>query len=231
MSRFRILMGLAAAAALSAASAVVAVPVADAANSPTFRDCSLLLPGIDPDFVQISGVSTGAGGSLTASGQVKLEASESADPGDSGNNVTLDVTVTAPGAAPMKVSGAGRGAVSVAVPLIDSTTGATMDTISWAATFDNGGHACPSSMTPLNTSPMPFVVTVPPGTPGATVGGGRGSCQVPNLKGKSLKAAKRAIHAAGCSLGKVKGRGRVKGQSPKVGKQLPAGGKVNVKLA
>ena len=33
-------------------------------------------------------------------------------------------------------------------------------TISWAATFDNGGHACPSELTPENTTPKPFVVTV-----------------------------------------------------------------------
>jgi hypothetical protein len=219
---------LAAATALSAASAVVAVPVADAANSPTFRDCSLFAAGVDPDFVQISGVSTGAGGSLTASGPVKLEASESADVGDSAGHVTLEVTVTAPGSAAKTVSGAATGAVTVAVPLIDSATHATTNTISWAATFDNGGHLCPSSSTPENTTPMPFVVTVPAGgAPGA----GGGACDVPKLRGKSLKAAKKAIRSAGCSLGKVKGRGRVKRQSPKAGTQLPAGGKVNVKLS
>jgi PASTA domain len=231
MRRIRILLGLAVAVALPAASAFVAVPVAEAANSPTFRDCSLFVAGIDPDFVQLSGVSTGAGGSLTASAQgpVKLEASESADPGDSGGHVTLDVTVTAPGAAPRMVSGAGTGAVILTVPLIDSATHDTTNTISWAATFDNGGHLCPSSSTPENTSPKPFLVTVPAGA-GGGAGTGGGICDVPKLKGKSLKAAKKAIKAAGCRLGQVKGQGKVKRQRPRAGTQLPSGGRVGIKL-
>ena len=227
MRTLRLLLALAAATSLSWALALVAVPAAQAANTPTFRDCSLFAPGIDPDFVQLSGVTAGAGGSLTAAGQVKIEASESADPGDSSGHVTLNVTVTAPGNAPKMVSGNGTGAVTLAVPLIGSTAGMTTDTISWAATFDNGGHACPSSNTPLNTSPMPFVVNVPAGTAGAT---GGAACDVPTLKGKTLKAARKAITAAGCRTGKVKGRGRVKGQSPKAGKQLPSGSAVNIRL-
>jgi PASTA domain-containing protein len=229
MRRTSIPIGLAI-AAVSAAAMLISVPAADAANSATFRDCSLIAPGIDPDFVQLSGVTAGSGGSLTASTQdpVKVEASESADPGDSSGHVTLNVTVTAPGNAPRMVSGMGTGAVTLTVPLIGSSTQATSDTISWAATFDNGGHACPSSSTPLNTSPMPFVVNVPAGTAGAMSGGG--SCDVPKLKGRSVKAARKAIRAAGCVPGKVKGHGRVVRQSPKAGKQLPAGSAVSIKL-
>jgi hypothetical protein len=33
-------------------------------------------------------------------------------------------------------------------------------TINWSATFDNGMHQCPSSVTPDNTGPNPFVVKV-----------------------------------------------------------------------
>jgi IPT/TIG domain len=59
-------------------------------------------------------------------------------------------------------------------------------------------------------------------------------CVVPKLKGKKLKATKRALRNADCRLGKVlpKGHqaGRVKHQSRTVGKVLPAGSKVNVKV-
>jgi len=54
------------------------------------------------------------------------------------------------------VSGAGTGKVRVSVPL---APGAKSYTISWAATFDNGNHQCPSVFTPENETPKPFVVT------------------------------------------------------------------------
>lgn len=41
---------------LASAFAVIPSAPAGAANSPTFRDCSLLVESVDPDFVQISGV-------------------------------------------------------------------------------------------------------------------------------------------------------------------------------
>ncbi len=63
------------------------------------------------------------------------------------------------------------------------------------------------------------------------------ACHVPNLKGKKLKAAKRSSRAAACAIGKVtKGKGitarsgTVKAQSPKPGKVLAVGAKVNVTL-
>ncbi len=59
-------------------------------------------------------------------------------------------------------------------------------------------------------------------------------CVVPKLKGKKLKAAKKALKKAHCSLGKVKPQGtktgKVKKQKPKGGAVLPAGSKVNIKL-
>jgi hypothetical protein len=58
-------------------------------------------------------------------------------------------------------------------------------------------------------------------------------CVVPQLKGKTLKKAKRALKTGHCSLGKVTGphAGRVKHQSKKPGKILAAGSKVSIKLS
>jgi CSLREA domain-containing protein len=58
-------------------------------------------------------------------------------------------------------------------------------------------------------------------------------CVVPKLKGKTVKAARRALVAANCRLGKVKrsGRGRVgriRAFKPKAGSELAAGARVNV---
>ena len=59
-------------------------------------------------------------------------------------------------------------------------------------------------------------------------------CLVPKLKGKKLKAARKALTKADCKLGKVKGHksksAKVKKQSAKPGTALPPGTKVNVKL-
>jgi hypothetical protein len=60
------------------------------------------------------------------------------------------------------------------------------------------------------------------------------NCVVPRLKGKSLKAARKALTKAECKLGKVKGHkgksAKVRKQNPKPGKVLAPGAKVNVKL-
>ena len=55
-------------------------------------------------------------------------------------------------------------------------------------------------------------------------------CVVPKLKGKTRKAAKKALARAGCKLGKVKGEGKVAKQNPKPGKVKLPGTKVSVKL-
>src|SRR5437588_7031173 len=116
MRRISTLVGL---AALAVGTAALVVDPASAANSPTFRDCSFV-GGLDPDFVQLSGASPGPQGSLTVSStqtQVHVEASESADPGDSSGHDTLKVTVAAPNVASRTVSGSGTGKVVLAVPL------------------------------------------------------------------------------------------------------------------
>ncbi len=63
------------------------------------------------------------------------------------------------------------------------------------------------------------------------------ACVVPKLKGKKVKAARKALTKADCKLGKVKKlkgattkTGKVKKQSPKQGKVLAPGAKVSVKL-
>ena len=137
---------------------------ARAANSPTYRDCSAFTPGFDPDFVQISDVTVAPDASLTvAPGQksVQLLASESSDPGDSAGHVTLSATVTAAGVPTETTSGTGTGQVVLQLALLRSGTPRTY-TISWAATFDSGNHACPSTATPANTptDPHPYVVSV-----------------------------------------------------------------------
>jgi hypothetical protein len=146
---------------LALGTVALAAPAANAQNSPTFRDCSIVAQGIDPDFVQLFGVMLSPQDTLTvptSQRRLQLEASESSDPGDSAGHVTLKATVSAPHVATRTISGAGTGKVVVSVPLVKARSGTTY-TISWSATFDNGNHLCPSPLTPENTSPKPFVVT------------------------------------------------------------------------
>jgi beta-lactam-binding protein with PASTA domain len=60
------------------------------------------------------------------------------------------------------------------------------------------------------------------------------ACVVPKPKGKSLKADRKELEKAGCKLGRIRGEksksAKVKQQSPKPGKALAPGSKVNVKL-
>ncbi len=63
-------------------------------------------------------------------------------------------------------------------------------------------------------------------------------CKVPNVKGKKLKAAKKAIKKARCKVGKVAkksskkvGKGRVIATSPKAGAKRKKGFRVKVVVA
>lgn len=135
---------------------------AHAANGPTFRDCSLLVDGIDPDFVQLDGVTVTPQGALTVAPSqnvLPLVASESSDPGDQSQQLTITVTVSSGKGATRVISGAGTGRVVLSVPLVGAGLGRTF-TIGWAAVFDNGQHACPGPLTTDNMGPDPFVVTV-----------------------------------------------------------------------
>ena len=147
---------LAATVALSTLAFAGPAGAAAVRNGPTTRDCSLLF-GIDPDFVQLSGVDVTQSGQLVAAGSsVHVLASESADKMDQKQRARLSVTVTGPNGTQM-VSGLSVGHVTLDVSLPRTGT----YTISWKATFDNGAHPCPGLLTPMNIQPKPFVVLVP----------------------------------------------------------------------
>jgi hypothetical protein len=155
---------LALGATICGGALLLAVAGAFAANDPEYRDCSFVA-GLDPDYVQLFGAGPGPGSIVTvprSRATVKLQAAESSFPGDSANQVTLMATVKTRHVAPKQRSGSGTGKVVLQVPLARRRVGRRY-TISWAATFDNGMHACPSSATPANTAPTPFVVKVRPG--------------------------------------------------------------------
>jgi hypothetical protein len=100
-----------------------------------------------------------------------------------------------------------------------------------------GTAAAPQTFTYL--APPPETTAPGSSAPGAG-GGGKsprvGSCVVPRLEGKKLKAGRKAIAKAGCKLGKVTKtgartkRGRVVRQQPKAGTTRATGSKVNVVL-
>ena len=60
-------------------------------------------------------------------------------------------------------------------------------------------------------------------------------CRVPNVRGKTLRAARRSIRRARCAVGKVTRKasgkvkeGRVISQSPRAGRLVPVGAKVRL---
>ena len=135
-------------------------------NSPILRDCSAGHPqpflASDPDTVVLSGstlkLRNGVLSVLPSQNELVLTASESGDPGDNAGTDQLFATVSTPGQPTQSFFGTGTGFVILGIPLNTQDVGQVF-TISWHATFDNGGHTCPSAMTPSNTSPIPFVVT------------------------------------------------------------------------
>ncbi len=125
-----------------------------------------------------------------------------------------------------KVQGVSFGAVSAAPFTVDSESQIT-------AVAPPGAQpvAVPVSVTTLAgtaTAPSGFTYLAPPA---------RG-CRVPKLQGKALKAARKLLKKADCRLGKLKRRvggtakvNRVVAQSPKPGKLLAPGTKVNLTVA
>lgn len=152
--------GLLVGALLATSLALLPATPAHAGNSPTFRDCSLLI-GIDPDFVQLYGAQL-QNGVLTvpvSAPTVEVQASESSDPGDMSGHVTLHITVAAGGTTVGTFSGARVGSVLLNVALSQPRPGKTYS-INWTATFDNGLHPCPGLIDFGNSKANPFVVTI-----------------------------------------------------------------------
>ena len=92
----------------------------------------------------------------------------------------------------------------------------------------NKGHIAFSSSPAVGSCPLPGFKA---GSGGA---GGAVKCIAPNLKGKTLAAADKAITQAHCAVGKVKKshssqvkKGRVVSQTPAAGKAQSRGAKVN----
>lgn len=84
---------------------------------------------------------------------------------------------------------------------------------------------------------VPVTVTTIAGSASSAQAFAYQGCLVPSLTGKKLKAAKKKAKKANCKIGKVKKlgdattkTGKVSKQSPKPGKVLAPGSKINVKL-
>jgi hypothetical protein len=175
MSRFSSFMITSALATLSL------MPNCRADNSPIVRDCSLgqkfgmiqvpPVASIDADLVVLSGATlklrNGVLSVLTSQNELNLTATESVDPGDNAVSsfhvVQLFATVSTPGQPTRSFFGTGESFVILGIPL-EPSGDAQVFTISWHATFDSGLHPCPAPFTPSNTAPIPFVVTVVPGS-------------------------------------------------------------------
>lgn len=108
-----------------------------------------------------------------------------------------------------------------------------------AAGFTVDSEAQITAIAPPAEKPgaVPVSVTTVAGTATLDQGFGYEACVAPKLKGKKLKAAKRAIRKKGCRFGKLrkkKGvtakRGRVVKQWPKPGTIKPPGARVSLKL-
>ena len=98
-----------------------------------------------------------------------------------------------------------------------------------------GTVVTPVISVPYSLAPL---VTLRPATAAECPAAAPSACVVPNLKRKTLAAAKKALLKANCRLGKVTkrrstkvGRGRVISQSPKAGARRAARAKVSVVLS
>lgn len=118
-----------------------------------------------------------------------------------------------------------------------SVTGVSFGSVPATFTVNSEGQitaAAPPSKTLIK---VPVTVTTAAGSAASAQAFAYKGCKVPQLRGKKLKAAKKKIRNANCKVGKIKKlhgatakTGKVSKQSPKPGKILAPGSKVNVTL-
>jgi hypothetical protein len=163
-----------------------------------------------------------------APGAVTVKAKTN-DGTDDSVEATLPVTVDPAAATPTPTP------TDTATPTATATGTAT------ATATATGTATATSTATPTATAcagcggtPTPTATVRPTATPTGTA---TPTCVVPNVKGKSLRKAKRAIKKAGCKVGKVKKPKKSKRKKLVVKKQVPgkgalvaAGTPVNLKL-
>jgi hypothetical protein len=121
-----------------------------------------------------------------------------------------------------------EGQITAVSPAGAGTLPISVTTIAGKAT-SGGQFSYPAPSTP-GPAPTPIPTMLPPSPPR--------TCTVPNLRGKTLGAAKRMIKGADCKVGKVTKKngataksGKVVGQTVKPGTVRPAGAVVKVTLA
>jgi hypothetical protein len=110
---------------------------------------------------------------------------------------------------------------------LTAVAGSNSTFVGWSGACSGAGP-CTVTVDAAKTATATFNQILQPSQP-------RASCVVPNVKRKTLAAAKRRIVAAHCSVGRITkarsstvAKGRVSAQSPKPGKKLAARSKVNL---
>jgi len=118
-----------------------------------------------------------------------------------------------------------------------SVTSVSFGSVPATFTVDSEGQITAAAPPSKTLSKVPVTVTTAAGSTTSAQAFAYKGCKVPQLKGKKLKAAKKKIRKANCKMGKIKKlhgatakTGKVSKQSPKSGKILAPGSKVNITL-
>ncbi len=106
-----------------------------------------------------------------------------------------------------------------------------------AGVYNSNGTFTNENLTAEETTAISLWATTSATATSGSGGGGGASCKVPNVKGRTLAAAKAAIRRAGCSVGTVKrrassahNRSRVLAQSLRAGSKHGRGTKVSLTI-